>query len=153
MKIINGAPGLGKKLNKIQINRFLSSGKMNLQFGTLDNKNEPNIHPVWYIYDNGCFYFATETKSRKIQNIKKRKTVYFAVSNEEEPYVGVRGKGQAFILENKKQNIIVTKKIIRKYLGNKKCQLAYEVMNEIESGLEVVVEIKPNYYSVWSFMS
>jgi nitroimidazol reductase NimA-like FMN-containing flavoprotein (pyridoxamine 5'-phosphate oxidase superfamily) len=153
MKIINGAPGLGKKLNKTQINDFLSSGKMNLQFGTIDDDCEPNIHPVWYIYEKDCLYFATETKSKKVQNIQQRKIAYFAVSNEEEPYVGIRGKGKTTILVNKKQNIVITKKIIKKYLGNKKSKLANEVMDEIESGLEVVVKIKPKYYSAWSFMS
>ena len=153
MKIINGAPGLGLKMSEKQVSVFLCSGKMNLQFGSIDKKNEPNIHPVWYIYENCRFYFATETKSKKIQNIKHNKIVYFSVANEEEPFMGVRGKGESKILESKTQNSKITKKLIVKYLGNKESRLANEIMDEIKQGLEVVVEIKPKYFSTWTFVS
>jgi nitroimidazol reductase NimA-like FMN-containing flavoprotein (pyridoxamine 5'-phosphate oxidase superfamily) len=153
MKILNGAPGLGRKMSKIQINRFLCSGKMNLQFATIDRKNEPNIHPVWYIYENGMFYFATETKSKKIQNIRQSKTVYFSIANEEEPFMGVRGKGKSKILENKDQNSEIAKKILVKYLDGANSNLAKEIISEIKQGLEVIVEIKPKYFSTWIFGS
>lgn len=153
MKIINGAPGLSPKMSEKQVNVFLSLGKMNLQLGTIDKKNDPNIHPVWYIYENGRFYFATETKSKKIQNIKRNKIVYFSVANEEEPFIGVRGKGHPKIIENKEQNSEITKKLISKYLGNKKSKLAKEITDEIKQGLEVVVEVTPRYFSAWTFES
>lgn len=153
MKIFNGAPGLSPKMSEKQVIAFLSSGKINLQFGSTDEKNEPNIHPVWYIYENGKFYFATETKSKKIQNIKQNKIVYFSIANEKEPFMGVRGKGQSKILENRKQNSQITKKIISKYLDNKESRLANEIMSEIKQGIEVVVEIKPEYFSAWIFES
>jgi len=153
MKIFNGAPGLSSKMSEKQVIAFLTSGKINLQFGSIDEKNEPNIHPVWYIYENGKFYFATETKSKKIQNIKQNKTVYFSIANEKEPFIGVRGKGQSKILENREQNSQITKKIISKYLGNKESELANGIMDEIEQGLGVVVEIKPKYFSALTFES
>jgi nitroimidazol reductase NimA-like FMN-containing flavoprotein (pyridoxamine 5'-phosphate oxidase superfamily) len=151
MKIFNGAPGLSPKMSEHQVTTFLCSGKMNLQFGSIDEKNEPNIHPVWFIYENERFYFATEVKSKKIQNIKQNKNVYFSVANEVEPFIGVRGKGESQILEDKSQNYEIGKKIISKYLGNKESRLAKEVMDEIKEGLEVIVEIKPQYFSAWTF--
>lgn len=110
MKIFNAGPGLGTKMNQEQIDEFLSSGRMNMQFGSVDLKNEPNIHPVWYIYENKKFYIATETKSKKIQNITHNNTVYFSIANEMEPYVVVRGKGESKILENKERNLVIAKK-------------------------------------------
>lgn len=151
MRIFNGAPGLSPKMSENQINKFLCSGKMNLQFGTIDVKNEPNIHPVWYVYENDRFYFATETKSKKIQNIKRNKIVYFSIANEDEPFIGVRGKGKSRILENKARNSKITKKILTKYLGSMNSKLAKEITVEIKQGLEAVVEIKPNYFSAWTF--
>ncbi len=151
MKIFNGAPGIGPKLSEDQITKFLLSGKMNLQFGSLDEKNEPNIHPVWYIYDNEKLYFATETKSRKIRNIKHHNFVYFSIANEEEPFIGVRGKGESKILENKDQNYQITKKIVSKYVDKKDSVLAKEIVDEVQQGLEVVVEITPEYFSAWTF--
>jgi len=153
MKIFNGAPSLSPKMSERQVNKFLRSGKMNLQFVSIDKKNEPNIHPVWYIYENRRFYFATETKSKKIQNIKQNKIAYFSIANEEEPFTGVRGKGESKIIENKNQNSEMAEKIISKYLGNKDSKLAKEIMDEIKHEFEVVVEIKPKYFSAWTFAS
>lgn len=153
MKIFNGAPGLSPKMTERQVNEFLSSGRINLQFGSIDDKNEPNIHPVWFIYENGRFYFATETKSKKIQNILQNKIAYFSVANEEEPFIGVRGKGESHIIYDKNQNYEIAKKIISKYLGNKESRLGKEVMDEIKEGLEVIVEIRPKYFSAWTFES
>lgn len=153
MKIFNAGPGLGSKMNQEQIDEFLSSGRMNMQLGSLDSKNEPNVHPVWYVYENGKIYFATETKSKKVQNIKHNNTVYFSIDNEKEPYVDVRGKGKSKILKNKDQNLIIAKKIISKYLGRKKSQLADEIIDEIEHGVEVIIEIKPQYFSACIFRS
>lgn len=151
VKIFNGTPGFGKRLTKAQINNFLCSEKMNLQLGTLDNKNEPNIHPVWYIYQNGRFYFTTEVKSNKFKNIQRKREVYFSISNEKEPYIGVRGKGVTRVLDDRESSASITKKIIKKYLGIKKSKLAKEILNEIENGVEKTVEIKPIFYSTWLF--
>lgn len=151
MKIFNGAPGLSPKMNEMQIHAFLSSGKMNLQFGSMDRENEPNIHPVWYIYENEKFYFATEIKSKKIQNIRHNKITYFSIASEEEPFICVRGKGKSKILENQKQNLLIAKKIILKYVGNKKSRLASEILGEIKDGSEAVVEIKPMYFAALTF--
>jgi nitroimidazol reductase NimA-like FMN-containing flavoprotein (pyridoxamine 5'-phosphate oxidase superfamily) len=153
MKIFNGAPGLSPKLSQRQIDKFLLSGKMNLQFGTIDEKKEPNIHPVWYVYKKGRFYFATETKSKKIKNIKRNSIAYFSVANENEPFIGVRGKGKTRIITDRKINLRITNRIITKYLGEKTSRLTTEVIDEIRNGLEVVVEIKPNYFSAWTFKS
>ena len=151
VKIFNGAPDIGPKLSEDQIFKFLLSGKMNLQFASLDEKNEPNIHPVWYIYNDKKIYFATEAKSKKIRNIKHNNSVYFSIANEEEPFMGVRGKGKSKILENKDQNYQITKKIISKYVGREDSGLAKEILDEIKLGLEVIVEITPKYFSAWTF--
>lgn len=151
MKIFNGAPGIGPKLSEEQITKFLLSGKINLQFGSIDDKNMPNVHPVWYVYDNEKLYFATETKSKKIRNIKNNPNVYFSIANEEEPFIGVRGKGKSKILENRQQNYQITKKIVSKYVDKHDSALAREILDEIEQGLEVVVEITPEYFSAWTF--
>ena len=153
MKIINGAPSIGVSLSEKEIIKFLKSNKMNLQLGTLDEKNEVNIHPVWFIFENDRFFIATETNSKKISNIKNNSRVYFLVANEESPYLGVKGKGNTRILYDMETNIKITEKIILKYLERKDSRLAKEVLEEISKGEEVVIEIIPEYYSAWKFYS
>ena len=52
MKIYNALPGFGKQLSEQQVREFLEKSKLNLQLGTIDEKGEPNIHPIWYVYQN-----------------------------------------------------------------------------------------------------
>jgi hypothetical protein len=49
MKVVTGSseiPGMTRE----EVERFLES-KLNLQIATIDEKCEPNIHPVWFYYD------------------------------------------------------------------------------------------------------
>lgn len=151
MKIFNGAPGYGRLLTNEEISEFLSKSKKNLQLATIDDKNEPNVHPVWFLYENGVIYCATEKKSKKIQNILKKNIVYFSVDDDNSEFKGVRGKGTVRILEDPDSNVSIAEKIIIKYAGDLKSKLAKEVIEEIKTGIEVVLEITPKFYSVWSF--
>ncbi len=59
MKIVHASPGFGSKFTEEQAVKFLSAGKLNLLLGTIDDKGEPNVHPVWYFYEHGKFYIET----------------------------------------------------------------------------------------------
>jgi len=151
MKIFHGTPEIGRVLTEDEIIKFLTTSKKNLQLGTIDIKNEPNVHPVWFLYENEKIYVATETKSKKIKNIQKNNTVYFSIDEDEFDFRGVRGKGSVKILDNIESNVKITEKIVMKYAQNLEGNLAREVMDEIKHGDEVVLEITPKFYSVWSF--
>lgn len=151
MKIFNGTPGFGRALSNNEIIEFLSNSKKNLQLATIDNKNEPNIHPVWFYYENGKIYCATEKKSKKFQNILKNNLVYFSIDEGNSEFIGVRGKGSVKIVEDIKSNLVISEKIVKKYAGNLDSNLAKEVLDEIKNGVEIVLEIEPKFFSTWSF--
>ena len=65
MKIVNAMPGLGKSLSEQQVRDFLVRSKLNLQLGTIDEKGEPYIHPIWYIFENDRIYVATPKKAER----------------------------------------------------------------------------------------
>lgn len=69
MKIDNGTPRYGRPLSEDEIIEFLSKSKRNLQLATIDEKNEPNIHPVWFLFENGNIYVITEKKSKTFSEI------------------------------------------------------------------------------------
>ena len=50
MKIVHGSPGFGSKFTEEQAIDFLSNSKLNLLLGTIDDKGEPNVHPVSVSY-------------------------------------------------------------------------------------------------------
>ena len=68
MKILNASePGLGSSMTEDEVRNFLSTNKLFARLGTIDEKEDPNIHPVWYYFDNSRFYFKQIRNLRKLE--------------------------------------------------------------------------------------
>ena len=124
MKILNAAPTMSLPLTEQELIDFLTNSKLNVHLGTLDEKQEPNIHPAWFYYNslNNKIYFETHKTSKKMSNIRKNKTVYFCIDEPNLPYKGVRGKGKVTIHEDIDFNVHIAEKILIKYLGDMNIQ-------------------------------
>jgi nitroimidazol reductase NimA-like FMN-containing flavoprotein (pyridoxamine 5'-phosphate oxidase superfamily) len=60
MKILNASePSLGSSMTEEETRDFLSNTTLFARLGTIDEKTDPNVHPVWYYFDNGKIYFQT----------------------------------------------------------------------------------------------
>ncbi len=151
MKILNASPNFGVPMNEGELLNFLSVSKLNLQLGTIDEKGDPNVHPTWYFFDNNKLYVETSKSSKKVQNIKRKNTVYFCVDDETVPYKGVRGKGAVRISEDVNSNIPLAEKIMIKYTGSLDNQVAKFLMDAVKAGQSVILEIIPSYYSTWDY--
>ena len=149
MKIVHASPGFGVALNERQTIDFLRSSKLNLLLGTIDDSDEPNVHPVWYLYENGKLYVETEKNAKKIKNLRKKKTAYFCVDDEKMPYRGVRGKGDVKIIEDVKTILPIAEKIMLKYTGSLDNKIAKFLLDGTRSGHSAVIEIAPRYYATW----
>ncbi len=51
LKILNASPGFGPPLGEEETKDFLASGKLKIHLGTVDEKGDANIHPVWFYYN------------------------------------------------------------------------------------------------------
>jgi general stress protein 26 len=113
---------------------FLTNSKLNVHLGTLDEKQEPNIHPAWFYYNslNNKIYFETHKTSKKMSNIRKNKTVYFCIDEQNLPYKGVRGKGKVTIHEDIDFNVPIAEKISIKYLGDIEHPMAKQLLSYIK---------------------
>ena len=151
MRIINAIPGFGKLLTEQQIREFPGNSKLNLQLGTIDEKGEPNIHPIWYNFENDKLYVVTPKKSKKANNALRQNLVYFSIDDETFPYKGVKGKGNIKSLDDINSNIKMAEKIITKYMGSLENDIGKWIINEIRQGNESVLEITPKFFSAWSF--
>jgi hypothetical protein len=69
-KIINCSPGFGAPLNEQETVDFLTTGKLNIHLGTIDEKDHPNVHPTWFYYD-------TENNRMYIQTSKHGDCLFF----------------------------------------------------------------------------
>lgn len=151
IKIHNASPGFGAAMTKSEIDEFLHNSKLNLQLGTVDQKGDPMIHPVWYYYMNDKLYIETSKNSQKASNMRRSNVIYFCVDDENIPYKGVKGKGTANIIEDVKKMIPIAEKIMIKYTGSLDNPIAKTLMDAVRSGLSVIIEVMPKYYSTWDF--
>ncbi len=150
LKILNGNPGFGVPFNEEETVKFLTTGKLNLHLGTVNEKGHPNVHPVWYYYDTGNYriYIETSKQSKKRNNLRNNTIVYFCIDDPNVPR-GVRGEGDVKIHEDINFNIPIAEKIMIKYLGNTEHPIAQTLLNMQKGGQSVVLELFPKYYSTW----
>jgi|SRR5919108_711372 nitroimidazol reductase NimA-like FMN-containing flavoprotein (pyridoxamine 5'-phosphate oxidase superfamily) len=141
------APGM----TEVEVENFLSKQKTPMRLGTSEVNGDPQIHPVWYHFENGKLYLMSDKSVRKVQNIRRKSTVYFSVDTDAVPNKGVKGKGNAKILTEPAKIVPLAEKIVAKYLGDAKGGMGKGLVDSVKSGSEVVVEITPHYYSVWDY--
>ena len=149
MNIVHASPGFGSKFTEAQTMDFLSNSKLNLLLGTIDDKGDPNVHPVWYLFENGKLYIETSKTAKKANNITNHDLIYFCIDDEKMPYKGVRGKGTAKISTNVDANIPIAEKIMIKYTGNLENEVAKFLMDGVKNGFSVILEITPKYLATW----
>jgi len=149
MKITHASPGFGSALSESQVDEFLTNSRLNLLLGTLDSKGEPNVHPVWYFYENGNLYIETSKTAKKTQNIRDKNTVYFCIDDEKIPYKGVRGKASARILGEIPKILPIAEKIMIKYTGDLENNVAKFLLDGVKNGSSVLLELEPKYFATW----
>jgi nitroimidazol reductase NimA-like FMN-containing flavoprotein (pyridoxamine 5'-phosphate oxidase superfamily) len=138
-------------LEQSEIDAFLTDSKIPLRLGTIDSKDHPMIHPVWFQYSNNKLYLFSNKDARKVRNIRGKKTVYFSVDTDALPNKGVRGKGTATILNDVGKSVSITEKIVAKYLGDLNTPMAKSMVDGVRKGAAILVEITPFYFSTWDY--
>jgi PPOX class probable F420-dependent enzyme len=153
MKVIQAIPGMQSPVTKDEVERFLQS-RLNMQLATMDPDGHPVVQPVWFHHDSdaGKLYTGTQKDTRKVRNIRSNPDkVYFSIDEENFPYKGVKGRGNARIIEDIQTNLKLIETINQKYLGTQDHPLAKRLLENARTGVEVVIEISPEFYSAWDF--
>ena len=151
MKILNAGPGFSQPMTEDETISFLTSGRRNIYIASLDEKNEPNIHPVWYYFDssNQKFYIETSKYSKKKKNLENNEMIYFLVDEPHPPYKGVRGKAKIKIHNDIDTVVRICETNMKKYLGSLDHPMAKELINLAKKSESVAIEISPLYFSTW----
>ena|SRR5262245_35354623 len=149
---ITGAMGSAYSMTEEEVDKFLES-KLNLQLATIDELGDPGIQPVWFEYDKDkkSLFIMTPKTSKKAQNIRRKSKIYFSIDDENFPYKGVKGKGEAKVLEDEEKIMLLVEKINMKYLGTLDHPIAKMLIENTRNGIETVFEITPKFFSTWDF--
>jgi general stress protein 26 len=153
MKIIQAVPGMPEPVTNQEIEEFLQN-KLNLQLATVDGEGYPTIQPVWFYYDKtkAKIYTGTQKGTLKIKNIRDNPDkIYFSIDEESFPPKGVKGRATATISEDIRHNVSILEKLNLKYLGTLDHPLAKMLMENGRTGIEVIIELSPKYFSAWDF--
>jgi len=151
MKIISTITGT-PSMSKEEVDAFLES-KLNLQIGTIDDDGDPNIQPLWFSYDTDRekFLIITPKATRKIKNLRNKPNVYFSIDDENFPYKGVKGKGIATVVDDPVKTVPEAKKVYMKYLGTLDHPIPRMILESVQKGNHVIIEIDPKFFSTWDF--
>ena len=116
-------------------------------------KGIPNIGPVWFNYGKNRekLLILTPKTSKKINYIRQRATIYFSIDDGKFPYKGVKGKGVAIIVEDSSRTIPEAEKIYMKYLGTLDNPIPKMILDSVQKGNHVIIEIDPKFFSTWDF--
>ena len=127
---------------------FLKKQKI-LRLATLDNKDNPHIIPVWYLFNSKKLYIGTNSKTEKVKNIKNNSKVSFCVDTgiNSPDIFGVMGQGNAKLIREKNEVSKIAKRILLRYFKTLNNKSAQEILGETDC----VIEIKPKKYSVWEY--
>jgi general stress protein 26 len=132
----------------IRRDNFLKSHKV-LRLATVDKKRTPHIVPVWYMYSSKKIYIGTNTKTKKIKNIKKNNNVAFCVDvGIKSPDIyGVNGQGIANLIMDKTRVEKIATKILLRYFKNMKNKSAIELLEDTDC----IIEIVPKKFVRWNY--
>jgi len=128
--------------------KFLKKEKI-LHLATIDEKDNPHIVPVWYLYSSKKIYIGTNTNTQKAKNIKNHKKVSFCIDvGVNAPKIfGVMGKGTAKLLKEKSMVKRIAKRILLRYFKTLDGKSPKELLDDTDC----IIEISPKEFTNWKY--
>lgn len=113
---------------------------------TAFRKGKPRVSPIWYVYQNGVFYFTTHLGHVKGRQIEKNPSVALSIATDTRPYLAVCAFGKAQLLVENRDDWL--KKISFRYGESEaKSWLA----KAIKQPDRVVMTLKPDRVLSWDY--
>ena len=89
------------RLNKTELDQFLTSGALILKLGTITEQGYPCVNPLWYSYEDGAFFVAGRGKARWVSHIRFNGKVSACIDTPDSPYTRVLIEADAEIIDDK----------------------------------------------------
>jgi nitroimidazol reductase NimA-like FMN-containing flavoprotein (pyridoxamine 5'-phosphate oxidase superfamily) len=94
--------GIDVAMSEREIEELLLSQPL-MRIATASEKAEPHVAPLWYVYLDGCIYFSSDEKTRKMRNIKRNHRVSLVIDSGHGLFdiKGVMINGEASVVEDR----------------------------------------------------
>lgn len=80
-------------LTKSELEAFLNQPRM-AHLATSSTDGKPRVSPIWYAYQDGCFYFTTRLGRLKGRHLQRNPEVAISIASEARPYRAVCAFGK-----------------------------------------------------------
>jgi hypothetical protein len=126
---------------------YLEQIKIPVRFVSVKRTRWPVVLSLWYIYEKGKIWCATQNSAKIVKIILGNSKCGFEIASEKPPYRGIRGEGEAMI--DKSRGIEILEKLLLRYLGGQSSSLAKKLLANKEN--EVAIEIEPLKIFRWDY--
>lgn len=126
---------------------FLCQMQIPLRLASVTNTGWPVVVSLWYLYENGRLYCATQKTAKIVAHLGREPRCAFEVAADLPPYRGVRGQGKASVTQSRGPEILT--RLLERYLKGASSSLAQRLLTR--SAEEVAIEIEPVALTTWDF--
>ncbi|NIV14940.1 MAG: hypothetical protein GWN62_27880 [Aliifodinibius sp.] len=130
-----------------EIEAYLKNIRIPLRLACKTQSGWPMIVSLWFNYQNGQLFCATQKSSRVVAYLIHDPQCAFEISADLPPYCGVRGQAVASLDENIGATIL--EKLLVRYLGGTDNELANTLLAKSET--EVAIVLDPKRIYTWDF--
>lgn len=88
VKVLSAKDPMAGSMDEKESKDFLESKDLLIHIGTVDEKGEPIVTPTIYYFDRDLdkIYITTQKNSKKVNNLRRRNTIYFSIDDPTPPY-------------------------------------------------------------------
>jgi len=130
-----------------EIEPWITEQRIPIRLACLTRKNEPLVCSLWYLYEDGSFWCATQKSARVARYLARHPLCGLEVAPEMPPYRGVRGQAEASLLPDRGPEVLL--RLIERYLGNSDSDFARWLL--ARSSREVAIRLRPTWLTSWDF--
>lgn len=126
----------------------LLEGRRIASLGTLNEDGSPHLTAVWYLYQDGCFFVATSSRSRKARNLAARpKATLMVEARKPGSERGVTATGPVEIISGERSHEL-NARIYRRYLS------AAAIVDPQVGGVfakldDITLKLRPRVWTWW----
>jgi len=117
--------------------------RRNAIVGTLNSDGTIHMTPVWFLYENGCLYFETNSATRKARNVSERYALTVLVPGTHKDVIAM-GVGRVIHGE---EGMELNRRIRAKYVTEEGQDLVGRFFDQID---DVAIELAPSSIATWT---